>query len=167
MESKAKAKKSPTKPKTTKASKKTVSIKPKTVNKKKKSLDKPAMKDSKKQACAANQTDAKETNDVVVLVPNLSLGEVTDLRKALARSVDGSTEVKIDASAVQSASTASMQLLLSFVQHVSTLKSVELIWVGVSEAFIDAATLLGIAEPMNINKSEDSPEEDDDLCPVF
>lgn len=97
---------------------------------------------------AMNDTD----NVTMTLDSVLNIQHVGKLHEELLKILDLSNKIEIDASAVTSVDTASLQLLLVFKQ--SALKNgKELVIDFPSEKFIDAADLLGISEMLDIDHS--------------
>lgn len=173
MDSKSKAKKPTAKSRTAKVAKKSVSKKPTATASKKKATSK-ATKPAKVAKKVSVETDHQKevtdsgiTDEVVLLPAHIGVEDSIELKQRLLNRAESNAVIKLDAGAVVTASTAAMQLLLSF-YHFST-KQVKdgVVWEGVSEAFYDSAKLLGFAELMNLVEPERSVEEDDGLCPVF
>lgn len=101
----------------------------------------------------AAQSDV-DGNDAcqIVLDSTLGMQNVAELHETFLRALDQGDKIEIDASAVQQIDTSSLQLLLILKRSAITL-SKEVSIDFPSERFIEAATLLGLAEMLEIDQA--------------
>ena len=88
----------------------------------------------------------------IILGAVLNMQSVSVLYDQLLKLLSADADIEIDASAVTSIDTATLQLLIVFKQEaVKSQKSVSIDFP--SESFVDAAQLLGLAEMLDVDKS--------------
>ena len=104
----------------------------------------------------------------LLLDKQLSVESVTALRVILAQYLQAGTRVVVDASAVESADTAALQLLVAFKNRIGE-QSRELVWRNPSARFLSLARLVGLDTNLGIDAQPGSEPDngDDGLCPVF
>ncbi|MCK4841037.1 MAG: STAS domain-containing protein [Methylococcales bacterium] len=91
-------------------------------------------------------------DSVVILDATLNIQNVTELHQRFVKLLDTTDKIGIDASAVVSIDTSTLQLLIVLKQTASKLqKQVEIDFP--SEKFIEAAGLLGLSELLDVNQS--------------
>jgi ABC-type transporter Mla MlaB component len=88
----------------------------------------------------------------IVLEPVLSIQTVAQLHEQLLAVLNSSNKIEIDASAVTSADTASLQLLL-VLKRTAIKQQKEVVIDFPSDKFIEVANLLGISEMLEVDRA--------------
>jgi len=101
----------------------------------------------------------------IVLASRTCIKSIAELRDELVAAYKMSTEIVIDASKVESVDTASLQLLVAFVNSVRG-QSRAVRWNKPSGEFRDMAALVDLSACLDFG-DHSIPKEDDGLCPVF
>lgn len=85
------------------------------------------------------------------LPSKLHISEAEQLTKDLNTLLESPNAIEIDISEVQSADTASIQVLCSLQKSLSVTDN-KISWIGTSKAFLEAADMLGVADFLNIKE---------------
>jgi len=101
----------------------------------------------------------------IVLSNRTCVKSIAELRDQLVAAYKLNTEIVIDASKVESVDTASLQLLVAFVNSVRG-QSRAVRWSKPSGEFRDMVALVDLSECLEFG-DDSIPKEDDGLCPVF
>lgn len=86
------------------------------------------------------------------LAAELNIKGVDDLKETLSTRLASGQPVRIDAGSVESVDTAALQLLLAF-SRLHEMRSGELSWVKISDAFLESARLLDIDQHLGIGSA--------------
>lgn len=114
----------------------------------------PEAMESTCQVDTTDDTPVADFNDSVAVVLDAvqTIQTVGKLHERLLHELDKSRKIEIDASAVTSIDTASLQLLLVLKQSAIKLQK-EVVIDFPSDKFIDAAELLGVAEMLEVDQA--------------
>ncbi len=91
-------------------------------------------------------------NNSIILESILNIQNVAQLHERLVRALDSGAKIEIDASAVTMIDTSTLQLLLVLKQTAIKLQN-EVVIDFPSDRFIEAATLLGLAEMLEVDQA--------------
>jgi len=98
------------------------------------------------------ESGGDEDNAKIILEATLTIQKVTELHDNLLKAITDNDSLEIDASAVTTIDTASLQLLVILKQESIKLDK-EVIFDFPSDKFIEAAELLGIEELLGVNQA--------------
>jgi len=101
----------------------------------------------------SRRTPRKPRSFVVTCAERLSIEDVSTLRDQLQEALNAGRPVSIDASRVERADTASLQLLCAFFRTAHE-RQVHARWQSPASALRDAAARLGLTESLALNSSE-------------
>lgn len=111
-----------------------------------------AAKSASKKASAKAPTQAVAENTTLRLDKDITIQGVAALKEKLAATLTSGEPVKIDAGAVETVDTAALQLLVAFARH-SEAQSNAVNWVQTSDAFVDSARLLDLAQHLGLESA--------------
>ena len=97
----------------------------------------------------------------VALASTQSVAEVPALHAALAASTPAKA-VEIDAGALETVDTATLQVLAAFAR-----RNAKLTWSGELDVLRKAASACGLEQALALPEAAPAEDEEDDLCPVF
>jgi len=103
-------------------------------------------------ADSVQQAEKETNNSIITLAATLNIQNVTQLYEELLKQLDAKDLIEIDASAVVSIDTATLQLLIVLKQEaVKIHKEISIDFP--SDKFIEAAELLGLAEMLEVDQA--------------
>lgn len=117
----------------------------------------------------------KEVKELVVEKPQLStlaleeklgIESANALKQTLSDFYTHDSDITIDASAVKSADTSAIQLLLAFSEGIAK-QSRKVIWKDCSELFLKSSQEIGLDKYFDLDHSYETTDDEEDLCPVF
>jgi len=85
----------------------------------------------------------------IKLPSELNIRQVAELKDQLSEALIADSDIVLDASDVDMADTAALQLLLAFVQQ-AVLKKRSVEWAGLSEGFLNVVKLMGLSDGLNL-----------------
>ncbi len=94
--------------------------------------------------------------DRLALGPSLTIQEASGLKQQLAGILSAGGPVYLDGTAVRSADTAGIQLLVAFARE-AKMRNVEIIWRGASEVLLQSATRLGLSALLGLAAPDETP----------
>jgi len=105
-------------------------------------------------------------NNFLVLEEKLGIATANMLKQTLADLYTHDSDIIIDASAVNSADTSAIQLLLAFSEGIAK-QSRKVIWKDNSESFLESIRELGLDKYFGLDNSSETTDDEEGLCPVF
>ena len=97
----------------------------------------------------STEEQTSDTTLELTLTATLGIETVTELYEQLRPAIEVKQSVSVDASAVESADTASLQLLAAFAIELSE-RGTEIHWHAPSEPFFQSATISGLVETLQL-----------------
>ena len=98
---------------------------------------------------ASKKTAKTATRNDIVCAGSLDISNVGELHKQLSQTLEGGQPIVMDASQVERADTAALQMLSAFCQAART-QGVTVTWREPSEVFTGSARLLGLTQMLGL-----------------
>lgn len=121
---------------------------------------------SKKKKKSEEAVVEKPLTNTLVLEEKLSIAGASALKQTLSSFYADDSDITIDASAVSSADTSAIQLLLAFSEGIAK-QSRKIIWKDNSDSFLESSRELGLDKYFHLDNSGEASDDEENLCPVF